>query len=102
MYIICVKQDILVGSKVTFLQVQKCRGMEISTFNACLGQGKNITCPNDNFSCPIIQRGMEEVTCPGQVSIKKAIDKLDIAFCAALTFTRKNTNFSQSFLLQTP
>ena len=54
------------------------------------------------FTCPIIQRGIEEVTCPGQVSIKKVIDKLDIAFCTALTSTRKNTNFSQSFLLQTP
>lgn len=49
MYSICVKQDILVGSKVTFLQVQKCKGMEISTFNACLGQGKKYYLPKWQF-----------------------------------------------------
>jgi hypothetical protein len=67
-----------------------------------LGKEKILFAQMTIFTCPIIQRGIEEVTCPGQVSIKKVIDKLDIAFCTALTSTRKNTNFSQSFLLQTP
>lgn len=62
MYSICVKQDILVGNEVTFLQVQKCRGLEMSIFNVCLGQGKEkiLLAQMTIFTRPIIQRGIQK------------------------------------------
>ena len=66
-----------------------------------LGKEKILLAQMTIFTCPIIQRGIEEVTCPGQASIKKVIDMLDIAFCAALTFTRKNSFQSVIFVTNT-